>query len=156
MEYKESEFLEPDENLLSLYEKSLEEIQKTEHYLRILLWIFEKNVHRYYKDSLKDLEEMWCQRKQKFGELKKADYEKHLNSLNEDFLYKNPSFFIHLVLVKYPCSFDELLVSLKNEDIFIMNLVVFYILNDLLYVNSDLKKNLEELRQNFTNVITKF
>jgi len=140
--------------LLSNYEDSLKEIEKSEHYIRILIWIQENNIKEKYEDSLNFLKTIWEERNKNMNNLKKNDFEKTKNSINFDFLYKEDEkmFFINLLLPNYPCEFENILNNLQNEEIFIMNFCLFYIINDMVYANYEKRNQLEELRKNFTNV----
>ena len=96
---------------------------------------------------------IWAQRKEKFERLKQKEFEDHKNRFGQQFFNSHETFFINLILPKYPCSFDEFLEALSEEEIFTMNMIVFYVLNDLSYVNIELREKLEnEVRQSFKDV----
>ena len=139
--------------LLSNYEDSLKEIEKSEHYIRILIWLKENLIKELYEKSLKDLDDLWKERKKKLQKLCENDFKQTKNLLNRDFYYNKTNFFIHLLCDIYPCNFENLLNLIKDEEIFIINFTIFYVLNDLVYVNYPNKIQLEDLRKSFTNVI---
>lgn len=152
MDYNKTEILSEDEALVQIYEKSLLTVQQREHYTRILIWLYENHVDEIHKRSLRDLEEIWLERNQKMEGLKQIDYENSKNQFNKQFLYQKPSFFIEMLLPSYPCALENIREFLRNEEIFIINLVVFYLLNDLVYANLKNREDLEDLRINFKNV----
>lgn len=152
-EYNQVGFLQPDEYLIEEYEKDFEDLEKIQHFVKLHIWLSENDIEMLYKESFGRLKSLWDERVGKIKVLFESSISRSIR--NQIFNKEVPLFFIHSFIPCYPSEFSSVVDWISGEnDIFLKNFVVFYILNDLCNVcNENEREEKKKLSKSFQEVI---